>query len=85
MGRALGETDPWGDGSVSGLIGRIKCPTYRAVMQVETRKKMLLSTKMRDMMLAVRPEAVVGSKRGRGYWLCARYWARREVWCNATV
>jgi len=27
VGRALGETDPWGDGSVSGLIGLLKCPT----------------------------------------------------------
>jgi hypothetical protein len=55
VGRALGETDPWGDGSVSGLIGLLKCPTYSALMQVESSKKMLFYAQKYGSMSRWRP------------------------------
>jgi hypothetical protein len=64
VGRALGETDPWGDGSVSGLIGLIKCPTYWTVTQVETSKKMLLIVGNRDKMTAVQSDPKAACKNG---------------------
>ena len=78
MGRALGESDPWGDGSVSGLIGPAKMSHIIVRYASENCEKIHFSGRLCDNMVAGGDSAWYGLVRAHLPRL-TQHWVIREM------